>query len=867
MGDSSYEEPASYRVDSVIAVSKENRWHSLQRQKPQARKPVGVQMKSQTLNRKSNGELKLGSAAGQRSQSMQSMFPPSYESVAGKRPLSAARPVAIPHVPSDPRFSRSVSEDNASLSRHALSSKSTPNLDKTIPDEDLQNGHGSPPREARRSMSYNRPFSYVDLDTYKNRTSSGNEVETLVATPVKATVVAVEASDTKREISVVATPVEVIESSVEVTTSGARSPKKPPVPPKPRTLSDALQEAVAARTERISRKSSDSETESIQRSRKSSAPDAEAPSSFKLTDFRDRKMSSPAKFSPRKKVEASEKVRTEIMTCLEEKFIEDESNGEKSPVKAKQNGRFDLNEQQHEKYRNSTPKEISSPSSNSEQCGSSKAGLVMASSADIYLRYTTPTSPTRDMNRQFSFDSSEAVRETSVTASDKVERQLSEPASFDRTSKPLNISAPVPPTPPQIQPSVHANTSKGAVPPPPPVVLPHSSKTDVPATPVAKGLITADALAAKKLKLKSAPEDKGDVSRADTPLRKHSAPASGDSRNFAVEHNNLLAKAVAARAVRVSAQSHSDTDLTWQANKTGGEKQLGSPERNSKRRERGVNSRGKPSPPVAPKKRQNSPDLRHRRQGGDAARSLPFDIPAPVLSEEDKSVMLLDEVIRREAESENWSLNSWNSGSDSSSEVFVPPPVWPSEHHGNVENASRPWYECSSQSEESISKGSESETFNKTITTKKGFKIQLTFETKKEETPKPTDTSSRTDYNDIDLVEPVKPKLTDATVKTGLPKETPHEQEVIPEETDIDDVFLSPVVDKAANENNSFELPPPPLSFTDTDEPDTVLDSPALPPPPEFSPREPKPPLTFADDEDTPSLASSAGTDDSDKVG
>ena len=44
MGES-FEEPASYRVDSVITVSKENRWHSLQRQKPQARKPVGVQMK------------------------------------------------------------------------------------------------------------------------------------------------------------------------------------------------------------------------------------------------------------------------------------------------------------------------------------------------------------------------------------------------------------------------------------------------------------------------------------------------------------------------------------------------------------------------------------------------------------------------------------------------------------------------------------------------------------------------------------------------------------------------------------------------------------------------------------------------------
>lgn len=57
---------------------------------------------------------------------------------------------------------------------------------------------------------------------------------------------------------------------------------------------------------------------------------------------------------------------------------------------------------------------------------------------------------------------------------------------------------------------------------------------------------------------------------------------------------------------------------------------------------------------------------------------LLFEIFVLVLLEEDKFVMFLDEVIRKEVESENWSLNFWNSGigSDLSSEVFVFLFVW-----------------------------------------------------------------------------------------------------------------------------------------------------------------------------------------------
>lgn len=852
LNDSSFEEHPSYGVDSVIAVSKENRWHSLQRQKPQARKPVGVQMKGQNVaKRKSTSEANSGKTAYQRAQSMHNIMPPPYESVVGRRPVSGAVPVAIPHVPSDPRFSRSVSEDTASLSKYGTTSKSTPNLDKANVD-DFQDGPGSPPKDAKRNMAYNRPFSYVEPDTYKPRTTRGSDVETVVASPVKATVVAVEASsDRKPETTVVATPVEIVEAGAEVTSRKPTS-EKPPVPPKPRSLSDVLQEAVAARTERMSRKESDTDIEPVQRSRKSSVPESDGRASFQPADFRDRKMSAPAKFNPRKKLEASDKVRSEILTSLEEKFTEDENSGEKSPIKIRENDNFDLDEQK-----------------------------FTASSADIYRHYTNPTSPTRDMIRQHSLDSSDTGSQVSSTTTNRLERQLSEPVGFDRnrsphvTPKQLVSSAPSAPPPPQIQLSHSVSSSRGAAPPLPPVFVPSTSKTNNPGMAVSKGLITADALAAKKMILKSATNDNG----TDTLVKKQSA--SGHSRNFASEHGSLLAKAVAARAARISAQSHLDTDLSavsqsaQQANNTGNERQPSSPEKSNKTalsqflEGRAVNSRGKPSPPVAPKKRLSSPDVRHRKQGDDTGRALPFDIPAPVLTEEDKSVMMLDEVIRKEAESENWSLNSWNSGSDSSSDVFVPPPVWPSEHHDLVENSSRPWYECSSQSEESIPKASEPEKFNKTITTKKGFKIQLTFETKKEDSLKSTTvTSPRTDYNEIDPVVPSIPKITDATDGTVLPKDTSGKKEITSEEKGIDQVKSNSVTNSPCNGDANFGLPPPPLSFTDTDEPYSPLDSPPLPPPPEFSPREPKPSelIYTEDDDDSSSLPSSARSDDSDKV-
>lgn len=876
MGDSSYEDPACYRVDSVIAVSKENRWSTLQRQKPHSRRPVGVQLKAQNINKlrgKSTSDLSTGKGSvGVRASSMQIVVPPMYDAVLNKRPVSTVIPVATPHVPGDLRIPRSASIDNSSLSKQLSTYKSTPNLDKTVNHADGMNGYGTLPLGVYRSMALNRPFSYVGPDS---PVPSGNELQTVVATVVGA-------DSFESKSTVLATPVEVFETGTGAQTSPSRSPEKPSLPPKPRSLSDVLQEAVAARAERMSQQSSDTEMEPVQRSRKFSAPDS-VDSSFRLTERKERRCSAPTKVNPRKKLEASEKVRTEIMSSLKETFIEEES-GCKSPLR---NGRFDFDARPPQKLISDREKTLinsqtASSSLNGERNNSEKEGLGLTSSNVVYSRSTNPTSQARDMNRQFSLDSSEAKRQTTLIKSDKLERQVSEPVSVERNVSSNAVPAaptPPPPPPPQIQLSARANLSSSPGPPLPPATLPILAKKDIPGTPVTTGLITADALAASRLKLKPAVKDESDVSKAESPVRKLPAPASpGDSRNLADEHSNLLAKAVAARAVRISVQPHSYTDLSvtsptvQRVNKAGVERRPSSPEKTLYQglnlEARGLNSRGKPSPPVAPKKRFTSPDLRHGAHGKDTGRHVPFDVPAPVLSEEDRTVMLLDEVIRKEAESENWSLNSWNSGSDSSSDVFLPPPpVWPADHQEKVENAPpKAWYECSSQSQsdESIPKASETEKFNKTITTKKGFKIQLTFETKKPaESPNPTRTSPQTDYNDIDPIEPVKINITDSTTRKGTPENVPLEKEGNLQETDT--VSNTVVLVNSDNGVNSFGLPPP-LSFTDADEPHTALDSPPLAPPPEFSPRDPKLSLNAAEEDNAGSTPSSARSDDSDKV-
>ncbi|KAK3726286.1 hypothetical protein QZH41_012714, partial [Actinostola sp. cb2023] len=82
----SHEEPASFQVDSVIAVSKDSPWHTLQRRKP------GVSNSRSAAQFKFNGTSKSksrnGLSADQRSHSMQNIASSSpYDTISGKRPV------------------------------------------------------------------------------------------------------------------------------------------------------------------------------------------------------------------------------------------------------------------------------------------------------------------------------------------------------------------------------------------------------------------------------------------------------------------------------------------------------------------------------------------------------------------------------------------------------------------------------------------------------------------------------------------------------------------------------------------------------------------------------------------------------------
>lgn len=849
MSNGSYEAPASYGVDSVITVSKENRWHSLQRQKPQARRPVGVQMRGQTLNRKSHSDVNSVNAAGSRSMSMHSILPPPYESHIGGRPVSVAVPVATPRVPGDTRFLRSVSEDTATLSRYALSSKSTPNLDKS---NGLQNGLGSPPNTNKRSVPYDRPFSYVAPESFSLSTNDGGDSG--VGSSAANTVIeeAFESSNSSREDTVEVTLVDSVDASTSEVTANTPCFKKPAVPPKPRTLSDALQEAVAARTERVSRRPSEIGNDPVQRSRKYSSPESDLTKSIKHSDSSKRRMSSPAMVNPRKKFDTSDIVRSQIMTSLEEQFTEDEISGEKASVK---NCKNDI--------------KTSMPSKEKQE--------LAASSTEVDSQCSNFTSSSRDIHRQGSLDVSKI--DNTVISSNKLERQASEPVRFDLNqntvveARPTNSSSPSPSVSHQTKRSNLDNSSKGSVPPPPPVFS-NTSKIHTTAAPVAKGLITANDLAAKKGKLRSAPVDDTDGSKVSTPAGKQAAPGSANSRSFGVEHNDLLAKAVAARAARISTHVSSEETTKQQEKAIGKGIQPASPGKNNKAGLQGTasttNFRGKPTPPpVAPKKWLSSPDSRNRRYERTLERGHSFDVPPPMLSEEDRSVMMLDEVIRREAESENWSLNSWNSGSDSSSDVFLPPPVFSPEQHDNIDRAASKsaTNECDSPPNESVPSTTSPEKFNKTITTKKGFKIQFTFETKKEPA-KQTVTSPSTNGNDTEPVSVPKPTLIDSTIRCESPPEASAKGKIVSEEKVTVDVQSTPVShDTAANEVSDMNLPPPPLLFASSGEQFPLMDTPPLPPPPEFSPREPKiSQVTHCEqEEEAASVPSSARSDDSHK--
>ena len=964
-----YEEPASLRVDSVIAVSKDTRWSTLQRQKPGSRKGQikmqGHSMFGSGLGTKTKKSVK---GAPLRSKSVQDMnqSPPSYESVVGNRKLSTPVAVAMPQVPHGMNFRRS-SHGTESLTRQSLSSKSTPNLD--FDDSPLDRINASTNRPVSCAMPNNVRLSQQGLQN-----GSVNE-----AAPVEATVVAVEESRPTAQVTIVATPIVEHSSGAALVRRSNSQPcvktetgndgvfmtpqemLKPRRKAEPVSLSDALQEAVAARSARINRKSSVPEV-------------AEKP------QLAARKSSAPAQLQFRKKLEPAEKVKSLIMEQLQDNFILVESSATNS--EAGTNGGPEHAQFLHSHVPSRLNEESGRQTSSTAAAHSVAAGEVeqnttarhpgVASSADIYRRYTTPTSPTNDSNGQFTYDNREKP-EVTLTRKPSWKQKLR--ARTNSKNLDPNLSA-------------HANsnkapTGKPPMPPRPPSLssAPASLK-NVPLTAVRAGLITADALSAKKNKLKAVTEN----SKAPVPSKATRSQTNGP-QCIGNQHANLLAKAVAARAVRMAEHPGPGSESESKDDEWTGETRHSVPvcranDTNNNQGNVGASRRSsaqspvKPSPPVAPKKKriaaskvirpqQTEPKAQrattltatkhpvngsHNPVGGHASRTPPCDIPAPLLSEEDRTMMLLDEVIRCEAESENWSLNSWT-GSDSSNEVAVPlvaneqvdgrsrpvrlssesrpneqrpvrlssesrsseqrpirlssesqpceqglvrlssesssseqrpvrlssenqpyeqgpvrlsskiqpyeqrtvrhssesyskeqrsvrlssenpseeRPVRRSSEDDEVLNqgrpagvpsesvtAARPWYECSSLSEEEPPLNPTVGSFDKLITTKKGIQIKLHFEKKSS----PTSSPPPIDYNAIDNVVPLSPRLAGRQADTKTPPQSPHNK---------------PGLKETHFGSDNFTIPPPPMAFEDEGEYEFVV-SPTLPPPPEFSP-------------------------------
>lgn len=284
---------------------------------------------------------------------------------------------------------------------------------------------------------------------------------------------------------------------------------------------------------------------------------------------------------------------------------------------------------------------------------------------------------------------------------------------------------------------------KPAVPPPPPpiapIVLPpkptvaakqiKGKKPNVPLTAVRQGLITVDALQAKKGKLKAVK-----ASDSETPKTSKSIPnlvgklaghGGKPTPMFGGNlHSNVLAKAVAARAARLASEAHesenSESPSSWED-----ESQSPTiPYNTNLQKQRPVTPKKTP-PPVPPKKR--SPTPRHRPMPSKTEMDSPTrrrlyppyinELSPERLSsfatEEDRTMMLFDDVLRKEVESESWSLSSWNSSDSSTAADIIAPPSFPGngydERKSSIGSSTRPWYEYSSgsPSEDSLNASTE----------------------------------------------------------------------------------------------------------------------------------------------------------------
>lgn len=838
-------------MDSVIAVSKDSAWHTLQRRKPgPSNSRSAAQFKFNSVSRNKTRSRDDGMTSDLRSQSMQNIasLSSSYDSATvGRRPKSTAVPVSVPRVPE--RITRSLSHSENTLTRptdyHGYSS------DPSLLDK---------PSRPMRSLSVDESSRY-DM-RYDPPTTDLNVEHTIVATPVSATVSYLEETGP----AVVARPIYDSNNNGRAANGETNRERKHSLGSnEPFNLSNALQKAVEARNERVNG-----------------------------LDTIDRKVSAPANITSQRRraqTSATDRLRSDIMSQLSNTQLQAETDSYH---------RNDLNGGYHGNLprRSSVDSERSSPLSSPIKKGSPKRSVK------------PPMQP--------------------------------KPAA----------PPPPPPTPPIAPPAPVQPTSKHTS---KPVIK--GKKLDMPQTAVRQGLITVDALKAKKGKLKTVQNNEENTPKSSTSIhsmvgrlagqggRPGAKPAPAFGGN---QHVHLLARAVAARAARLANEAQEnehDSPSSW-------EDEASSP--NIPFAQKPISTSPKKTPPPVAPKKSRSPVSGQRKpsESDNPGRRLLYpprindsDRSCDYSAEEDRTMMLFDDVLRKEVESENWSLNSWNS-SDSSSlaegvlpqGTCIPNSQDERQRKSSFGSGSRPWYEYSSgsPSEESLSASTERiSQLRPSVPSDEGSRVNgdrlsdlrrrysdedggvtstLTRDTDINLVPvhqkhsvsnsslgsdevvndsypidnhSPTDDSNgrytptnnvaRDGYRDgtyssssdteTGVVEKTITTSTGKSVKIKLlvqANKTPtktdthlYEQNSPTKDNTTYDTQKTPISNHFAEGLNDF-IPPPPMDFTgqDVDE----ISSPPLPPPPEFLPFDendfnsplPAPPMDFCDDDTDP---------------
>lgn len=901
----SHEEPASFKVDSVIAVSKDSQWSTLQRRKPSdSNSRSAAQFKFNSGSRSKLRSRDSDFSLDKRSRSMQNIASLSrpYESATvgrAPRPRSTAVPFAIPQVPE--RFTRSMSQGEDTLSKprdfHAYS-------DPNILDR---------PSLPTRSVSVDE--SRYNMN-YETNTTNFNDEETIVATPVGTTVSYVEDTRTSVEANPIhSTYVQAANGDVNRQRKHSLGSSNPLYP--------TSQRPVETSNERIH------EQGRI-----------------------DRKISAPASVtSQRRRAHTSaDRLRSDIMSQLKTQLNTD------NDVTSNVDGVYHGNSIDIGYQGNTTDIDYRDNSVNDCYQGDAIDRIVHRNTVDtvchgnaIDIGYhgnsADPSHHRNTSDTEYLGNVIDPSHHSNVSRPSSAESNVSSPSKKKDSPKklvkpPISKKPAAPPPPPPVPPTAPPLPVAPTVKPSKPVAK--GKNLDIPQTAVRQGLITVDALQAKKGKLKAIQNNDQDSKKNSNSIhamvgqlagqggRAGAKPAPAFGGN---QHAHMLAKAVAARAAKLANEandSEHDSPSSWEDDTSSPNIPRTSPPKPTQ------TSPKKTPPPVAPKKTSGRRSLFPPRIGD-------LDRPCDISTEEDRTMMIFDDIIRKEVESENWSLNSWNS-SDSSSlaEGVLPPGTYLSNsieerpRKSSFGSGSRPWYEYSSgsPSEESLSASSERiSQFRPSISLDEGttgnrnrindlsrrysdedgrsVSSTLTRDSEIDLVPvsenrshsvsncsmrsdeiskdmhaidnrmssddlnerfTPTNnmtlddsTGSHSASNDSDVVEKTITTQSGIKIKLLLNKSPDKKETSIPlKPSPLKDVNKStsfndktPLSNHVDEELTNF-LPPPPMDFTCQDVDN--IDSPPLPPPPEFLPIDnndfnsplPAPPIDFCDDDTDP---------------